>query len=191
LVATEYKKPARQRLLEAASRLFYAYGVTATGIDAITGQAGTAKMSLYNNFSSKDDLILAYLLHRHEELLEFYNQRLNQAKTSQARILAIFDAYIDHARIDYEGGFRGCGLLNAAAEFPAGSLGRARVCEHKEQIQSLIHDQLENSGYANPGQLAAYLALLLEGAMSRAGLEHSTELLFQARNMATSLLEAQ
>jgi len=191
LVATEHKKPVRQRLLDAASRLFYAYGVTATGIDAITRQAGVAKMSLYNNFSSKEDLILVYLEHRHAELLKFYHQRLNQAETTQARILAIFEAYIDHAGIDYEGGFRGCGLLNAAAEFPSGSPGRDRVCEHKEQIQQLIQEQLENAGYGSSAQLASHLALLLEGAMSRAGLEYDTALLVQARDIATVLLEAQ
>ncbi|NUS26851.1 MAG: TetR/AcrR family transcriptional regulator, partial [Streptomyces sp.] len=40
---------ARARLLEAAARRFYADGVSATGIDAITAEAGVAKMSLYNN----------------------------------------------------------------------------------------------------------------------------------------------
>lgn len=44
---------ARQQLLEAAARRFYADGVAATGIDTITAEAGVAKMSLYNNFSSK------------------------------------------------------------------------------------------------------------------------------------------
>jgi AcrR family transcriptional regulator len=52
---------ARQQLLEAAARRFYADGLAATGIDTITAEAGVAKMSLYNNFASKDDLVLAYL----------------------------------------------------------------------------------------------------------------------------------
>ena len=50
---------ARERLLAAASRLFYAQGMTATGIDAVTAEAGVAKMSLYNNFSSKEELMRA------------------------------------------------------------------------------------------------------------------------------------
>ena len=37
-------------------------------------------------------------------------------------MLAVFDAYADHANLAYEHGFRGCGLLNAAAELPAGDL---------------------------------------------------------------------
>ena len=55
------KLPARDRLLKAAAELFYAEGVGATGIDAITARAGVAKMSLYNNFASKSDLVDAYL----------------------------------------------------------------------------------------------------------------------------------
>src|SRR5699024_11989462 len=59
--------PARERLLAAASRLFYAHGMTATGIDAVTAEAGGAKMSLYNNFSSKEELMRAYSDARHRE----------------------------------------------------------------------------------------------------------------------------
>ena len=49
------------RLLDAAARLFYADGIAATGINAITAEAGVARMSLYNNFASKEELMLAYL----------------------------------------------------------------------------------------------------------------------------------
>lgn len=55
---------ARQRIVEAAERLFYAEGVRAVGIDRIIAEADVAKMSLYNHFPSKDDVILAVLRHR-------------------------------------------------------------------------------------------------------------------------------
>ena len=59
------RRPARERILRAAARRFYQEGVTATGIDTITAEAGVAKMSLYNNFSSKADLVLALALIHH------------------------------------------------------------------------------------------------------------------------------
>ena len=105
----------RQQLLEVAARRFYADGLAATGIDAITAEAGVAKMSLYNNFSSKADLVRAYLEARHEEWLALYRRRLEQARNPRECVLAVFDAYADHAAFAYERGFRGCGLLNAAA----------------------------------------------------------------------------
>ena len=126
---------ARRRLLEAAARRFYADGIAATGIDAITADAGVAKMSLYNNFASKADLVEAYLHERHAEWLGLFEARAASGSGSRERILAVFDAYIDHARLAYDHGFRGCGLLNAAAELPAGDHGRVIVRTHKEEVE--------------------------------------------------------
>ena len=52
---------ARRRLLDTATRLFYAEGIRAVGIDRIIAQAGVAKATFYNHFPSKDDLVLAYV----------------------------------------------------------------------------------------------------------------------------------
>src|SRR4051812_50126969 len=75
---------ARDRLLAAAAECFYNNGVNGTGIDAITAAAGVAKMRLYNNFASKDDLVLAYLKARHEEWLDPYPRRLAAAGGARA-----------------------------------------------------------------------------------------------------------
>jgi AcrR family transcriptional regulator len=186
-VTNDVKRPARERLLEAASRLFYARGMTATGIDAVTAEAGVAKQSLYNNFSSKEELMGAYLDARHEEWLGLYRSRREQAPSPRDRVLAVFDAYLDHASGAYPQGFRGCGLLNAAAELPAGAAGREVVRRHKEQVQSLLAGHLAEMGSQDP-ELAEHLAFLLEGAMSRAGLEGGPDRLLSARRIALSLL---
>ncbi|MFI7358929.1 TetR/AcrR family transcriptional regulator [Streptomyces avidinii] len=186
------RRPARERLLEAAARRFYADGVAATGIDTITAEAGVAKMSLYNNFSSKADLVRAYLDARHEEWLGLYRARLEYADGPREGVLAVFDAYADHAAFAYEHGFRGCGLLNAAAELPAGDEGRAVVRAHKEEVERLIADHLEQLLPGRPGEARAtaeHLSFLLEGAIARAGLEGNGERVQHARSMAAALLE--
>ncbi|MFC9530860.1 TetR/AcrR family transcriptional regulator [Streptomyces sp. NPDC056975] len=186
------RRPARERLLEAAARRFYADGVAATGIDTITAEAGVAKMSLYNNFSSKADLVRAYLDARHEEWLGLYRARLEHADGPHEGVLAVFDAYSDHAGFAYEHGFRGCGLLNAAAELPAGDEGRAVVRAHKEQVERLIADHLEQLLPGRPDEARAtaeHLSFLLEGAMARAGLEGDGERVQHARSMAAALLD--
>jgi AcrR family transcriptional regulator len=183
---------ARQRLLEAAARRFYADGLAGTGIDTITTEAGVAKMSLYNNFSSKADLVLAYLEARHEEWLALYRQRLEAARDPRERVLAVFDAYADHAALAYERGFRGCGLLNAAAELPAGDPGRAVVRRHKEEVEGLLASHLEDLLPGRPDQArttAEHLAFLLEGAMARAGLEGDGVRLRHARQIASGLMD--
>ncbi|MEE1621817.1 TetR/AcrR family transcriptional regulator [Zafaria sp. Z1313] len=185
------ERPARDRLLAAAAELFYANGVAASGIDSITARAGVARKSLYNNFSSKDELVLAYLTERHREWLGLYEARLRDATTARGRVLAVFDAYIDHAESAYAQGFRGCGLLNAAAELPAGSPGRAAVRRHKEEVEEVLTDALTGPlGAARGAALAEQLAFLLEGAVARSGLEGTAERLIRAREIAGALVDA-
>lgn len=176
---------AREKLLRAAADLFYAQGVTATGIDAVTAEAGVAKKSLYNNFSSKEDLMQAYLRERDEEWMELYAVRVAEASSAEQKVLAVFDAYIDHAESAYAHGFRGCGLLNAAAELPVGARGRGIVREHKERVEQILAEHLAELGRA---ELAEHLSFLLEGSMSRAGLEGTADRLLHARKLAESLL---
>jgi len=184
---------ARDRLLAAAAECFYNHGVNGTGIDAITAAAGVAKMSLYNNFASKDDLVLAYLAARHEEWLELYRARVNPVGDGRSGVAAVFDAYIDHAQMAYQHGFRGCGLLNAAAELPARAPGRELVRGHKEEVQSLLAGHLDDLGTIaadDVGPLAQQLAFLLEGAMARAGLEGDSSLLHRARDLALHIVDS-
>ncbi|NUS36477.1 MAG: TetR/AcrR family transcriptional regulator [Pseudarthrobacter sp.] len=188
------RRPARELLLEAAARLFYARGVAATGIDTITAEAGVAKKSLYNNFSSKAELLAAYLEARHEEWLDLYRSRLEAAATPADRVLAVFDAYLDHANSAYQHGFRGCGLLNAAAELPAGNPGRQAVRKHKEEVEELLAQHLRDLLPDDPKRaagLAPHLSFLLEGALARAGLEGGAQRLREARLIAAQMLAAQ
>jgi len=188
-----HTRPARDRLLAAAAELFYNDGIAATGIDAITRRAGVAKQSLYNNFASKAELVAAYIEARHAEWLGLYRARRNTAATPRDRILAAFDAYADHAEFAYERGFRGCGLLNAAAELTVGEAGRDAVRRHKEEVEAILSGELAQLLPGDPArvaELAAHLAFLLEGAMTRAGLEGGSARMVQARAMAAAMLEA-
>lgn len=185
------RRPARDALLEAAARRFYAFGLTGTGIDTITAEAGVAKKSLYNNFASKADLVTAYLYARHEEWLGLYRARLEKATNPKDRVLAVFDAYADHADLAYEHGFRGCGLLNAAAELPAGDPGRAVVRRHKEEVEGLLSGHLAEllpDSAEHAAAMAQHLAFLLEGSMVRAGLEGNDHRVREARRIAAALI---
>jgi AcrR family transcriptional regulator len=192
-LATPARGSARARLLAAAAECFYDHGVNGTGIDTITAAAGVAKMSLYNNFASKDDLVLAYLEARHEEWLDLYRRRLADATDARKRVAAVFDAYVDHAEMAYRHGFRGCGLLNAAAELPAGAAGRQLVRRHKEEIEALLAAhlaELDGVPTARVADLAEQLSFLLEGAMARAGLEGDSGRLHRVRELALQLVDA-
>ncbi|MGO1183001.1 MAG: TetR/AcrR family transcriptional regulator [Micrococcaceae bacterium] len=187
----EERTTARAKLLGAASRLFYTEGFTATGIDTITAEAQVAKKSLYNNFASKQDLVSAYIDERHREWLDLYERRLADTTTPKQAVLAVFDAYIDHGEREAKLGFRGCGLLNAAAELSAGSEGREAVRRHKEQVEQILTGHLQQFVNDEPAAtLAEHCSFLLEGAMMRAGLEGQTARLYRARALAEDLVTA-
>ncbi|CAI9415968.1 HTH-type transcriptional regulator BetI [Pleomorphomonas sp. T1.2MG-36] len=182
---------ARERLLNAAQVLFYNDGIGATGIDAIVERAGVAKKSLYNNFASKADLVNQYIEARHAEWLALYEARLAGASSPKEGVLAVFDAYQDHAEFAYERGFRGCGLLNAAAELATGDAGRQAVRRHKQEVEAILaghlHKVLPDDRAAT---IAKHISFLLEGAMARAGLDGTGANVATARAMASDMIDA-
>lgn len=203
---TTRPRPARARILAAAAELFYKRGITATGIDTVIEHAGVARKSLYNNFASKDDLVTDYIQARHDQWIDLYRQRVDSGGTSpdtdasspenlptpgdtRVGVMAVVDAYIDHATADGDH-FRGCGLLNTAAEFPPDSESRATVRRHKEQVEDLLASALSIGHPDTAAATAVQISFLLEGAVTRAGLEGSPARLHEARDIIGALLDA-
>ena len=162
--------PARQRLLDAANRLFYRQGYRSTGINQLIDEADVAKASFYNHFSSKEELALAYLQRRHERWMKALTSQVDMHAPLQRRIKAIFDCL--EAFIAKED-FRGCGQLNLAAEFPGEEHSiRVQIREQKQELraylQSVIQGPSEDRG-EEPSEQAKQLAnaayLLYEAAM--------------------------
>jgi AcrR family transcriptional regulator len=160
---TEEKKPARQRILETASELFYRDGVRAVGIDAIIARSGVAKMSLYRNFQSKDELVTAWL----EERNRLFWQRWDKAEAScsgepRARLEAVLDmvaATTSHPK------WRGCPFLNTTTEFPEPAHPARRVIlAHKDAVRQRLRDLAAAGGARDPNLLAQQLQLLIDGA---------------------------
>ena len=87
------KSDARQRMVETAEQLFYAEGVRAVGIDRIIAEAGVAKMTLYNHFPSKDDLILAVVEFREAKFDAMFEKWMGRhVKAGMGRLDAFFAA---------------------------------------------------------------------------------------------------
>ena len=54
--------PVRDRILDAATRRYYADGIRAVSADRLIAEAGVSKVTFYRHFPTKDDLITAYLV---------------------------------------------------------------------------------------------------------------------------------
>ena len=83
----------RDDVLDKADELFEKNGFVATGVNQITQEAGVASMTLYNNFKSKEDLIVAALERRSERFFDQLEKSMDAAGPSpRDRILAAFEA---------------------------------------------------------------------------------------------------
>ncbi|MFE5478213.1 TetR/AcrR family transcriptional regulator [Nocardia sp. NPDC055165] len=155
---------ARERLLDTATRLFYAEGVHTVGIDRIIAEAGIAKATFYRHFKSKDDLVVAYLQReyaRQREALESVEGE------GFAAIATTFDALRD---ISCGPGFRGCPFLNAAVEFtdPAHPVRRV-VDDYRTWFRELMAEHLRAGGHSAPGDAARALLLTRDGVTISGG----------------------
>jgi AcrR family transcriptional regulator len=159
----EEKKPARQRILDTASEMFYRDGIRAVGIDAIIARSGVAKMSLYRNFPSKDALVTAWLDDRNA----FFWRRWDQAESSRVgdprgQLEAVLDmvaATASHPK------WRGCPFLNTATEFPEPDHpARAVILAHKRTVGARLRLLAAEAQARDPDLLAEQLQLLIDGA---------------------------
>jgi AcrR family transcriptional regulator len=81
--AQSKKKSSRERLLEAAAKVFAERGYQAASIDDIAAAAGLSKGAVYWNFSSKDELFHALLEERIDRQLEETAEILRSAPTDR------------------------------------------------------------------------------------------------------------
>lgn len=148
--------PAAERLLLAASDLFYDRGIHAVGVDLIAEVAGTTKKTLYDRFGSKDNLVTLYLVRRLERWNAFLTERLAAYPAGEARVLATFDVLTEWLAQNRWG----CAFVNANAEIGRGEHpGIAVIREEKRRMRAL-YEQLTGDE-----TLGARLHLLYEGAI--------------------------
>lgn len=190
--ATPTTGGARERVLEAASRLFYAEGIHAVGVDRLRDEAGVAKATLYAHFASKEDLVASYLERRSDEWASRTDREIaRRAGSPSVAVLCVFDLLGERFRAP---GYRGCPFINAAAEFPPPSRVAERVDAHRARVRALFHRLLEDAGVgrpSQPSQLVDTLAMLYDGAMVAAQLDRRLTAADEARSAAAALLGPQ
>ncbi|MDI2030431.1 helix-turn-helix domain-containing protein [Saccharopolyspora sp. TS4A08] len=155
---------ARARLLRAATRLFYAEGLHAVGVDRVIAEAQVTRATLYRHFPSKDDLLVAYLT----EVDESFRARVAEvraAESSSARSIQEIGRTI--ASDIRTSGFRGCAFLNAAAEYPDPEhpVHRA-VLAHRQWFLETMVDLFSGTGKIDPEPAARHFVMMRDGAMS-------------------------
>ena len=174
--------PPRERILHAAHDLFYRDGIRATGIDRVIAESGVAKVTFYRQFASKDDLILAFLEHRHERWMAWFTAALARHGGTPAAIAPALAEWLRSA--DY----RGCAFLNSVGELAASLpavLDATR--RHKHDMTAAVARLLRPA----PGRArtARALALAIDGAIVQAQFQETPAAAIESLAFVTKALE--
>jgi AcrR family transcriptional regulator len=178
---------ARSRILEAAYELFTRHGIRAVGIDAIIQRSGVARMTLYRNFGSKDDLVLAFLERREQRWTKDWLQHEAERRAADPgeRLLAIFDVFDEWFQRD---DFEGCSFINVLLETtdPASPV-RSASADQLARIRAYVAGLAREAGVADPERLAHKWHILMKGSIVAAG-EGDHEAARRAREVAALVL---
>jgi AcrR family transcriptional regulator len=157
----------RERILDVAGQLFYSRGVRAVGLSQIIDEAKCGKNLLYGHFSSKEELVAAYLdaeVGLREGQAE---QALTRAGDDPRDQIVALTAFI--ASCVDESGFRGCAMRNYVAECP-GDNGAAMQVAHAylDTARARIERLVRKTGVARPSEVAERVWLVHDGLYAMA-----------------------
>lgn len=159
--------PTRERIIEAAGKLFHAEGIRAVSVDAVAEKAGLTKRALYYHFRSKDDLIAAYLETRDQPNLALFQRWFAETEgTTADKVQGIFQNLAASARHPK---WKGCGFLRTSVELihlpghPAIRAGRT----HKKRVEDWLYSVFVDVRQPEDSRrLARQIILLLDGAFA-------------------------
>jgi AcrR family transcriptional regulator len=171
-----------------AYRLFARHGIQAVGIAEIIARSGTAKVTLYRHFRSKEDLVVA-VLDLHEELWSvgwLQGQVLRRTDEPRERLLIIFRLLDEW----FKGpDFLGCLLTRALLETPPEGRARKRAEEAVSRIENFLVELAEAADLDQPQVFAALWHILMKGSILSAHAKNADAAL-QALEGAKRILDS-
>jgi AcrR family transcriptional regulator len=174
----------RERLLDAADRLFYREGVRAVGIDRVLADADAAKASLYQHFGCKDQLVASYLERRTADARASVESYLANTPPSQ-RALKFFDWVVAWAESK---DFRGCPLQHTVSELTdASHPARAIAHDQRAWFTERFLEWTTSAGVKDARATARALIVLFDGAVAGSEMD-GPQRASDARWMARKLL---
>lgn len=161
----------RERLLEAASRLFYQQGYHATGVNQLIDEADVAKASFYDHFDSKEALAETYLAEGRRRWREMLDAHLARYDDPRERLVGLFDFLKERKE---KTGYRGCAFLNTVAEVPSPeSPLREQAARHYDAFRQIVRRLVDDYASSDRpdlseddrNELAEGVVLLFQGAL--------------------------
>ncbi|GAC1499189.1 MAG: TetR family transcriptional regulator [Pseudarthrobacter sp.] len=174
--------------MAAAYELFGQRGIRDVGIAELILRAGVAKATFYGHFTSKDELVLAFLERCHQNLT--VEQIIAECRKSSedpiAQLLTIFDVLDGWFRRD---DFEACAFMSTMLEMgPTHPLGEASI-SYLAQVRAFMRALAEEAGLDQPDVFARSCHILTKGSIISA-VEGDREAAILAKRMAGSLISA-
>jgi AcrR family transcriptional regulator len=159
---TTDKTPARERILDAASRLFYQSGFHAVGVDTIVAESGITKMTMYKHFPSKDHLITAYLERYERNFWSWFEREIKGIDDPAKQLIAFFEAI---GRFVATPQCLGCTFQSVVVEFPSPDhMANQAALAYKQRVIERFKRLAEQADLNHPLELAHQLLLLMDGS---------------------------
>ncbi len=157
--------PARERILGSAYELFSTRGIQAVGIDSIIVHSDVARQTLYRHFSSKQELVIAFLERREQVWADAWLRGEVERRTSdpRERLLAVFDVFDSWFR---RPDFEGCSFINVMLEYrdPADPVHQA-AAGHLAGIRAFLEELARAAAIAEPEDFARRWNILMKGSI--------------------------
>ena len=131
---------AREKIVVAATHLFYDQGYQATTVDHILERSGVSRPTFYTHFPTKEDLGLAYVQRRRQQDVTAIKDAIRQEKTPEGRFLAII-SHVGKTLVDPNYCYRGCRFFNVIAELHEANNPLVKEARHYvENMREIIRD---------------------------------------------------
>jgi len=158
----------KQKIIAAASDLFHAKGVHATGVEEILQKAGAGKSQFYHHFENKDDLV-------HEVLQRFFDHMKADNISGKGRIKSWkeLERWLQNI-VELQRSTdckRSCPIGTIGSEIRADQkILRKDVCEILDYLRSAVVDffhSLKDKGQVskscNPESVADFCMVIIQG----------------------------
>lgn len=181
----------KARILEAATKLFYANGIRAIGVDTIAAEACVTKRTLYRHFESKDALVAAYLEGQHEPVLAALIRSATREKGGLVdRIEGLFRAI---ARQATNSAWHGCPFARAVSELRPSESGVITeiAANHKHAFEQWLEDHLAAGDIGRPALLARQIVTLVDGSITQVLIHRDPAYAMAAAEAAAALVKRQ
>ncbi|MGG5208626.1 TetR/AcrR family transcriptional regulator [Chryseobacterium sp. MIQD13] len=184
------KEKVKERIIRVASDLFYRQGFNSTGINQIIAEADIAIGSLYNHFSSKNDLLQAYLFKEESEWFKGFEVYSAKISGSREKILSLIDY---RKSLQKSSKFAGCHFIKIISEVGDSSpvvsdFVKQHKLKQKEMIRKLIDEYAENKKNIDADLMTENIFLLIEGAVVSSTINKNPDSFDRIRKMIEAQL---